>query len=122
MSSYESNRSSRNANEMIDARENLLDVITEKPNDESGNAFVRQETSEMSDLGNENLDESINKPMQTKPSRRNTALSIQTDHSTKTEKIFSDNDDEEQEYMEEFVDRVEKRLGKDWYHLIEKEV
>ena len=46
-----------------------------------------------------------------------------TDHTVKTDMVGSqNNDDDEQEFMEEFVDRVEKRLGKDWYHLIEKEV
>lgn len=46
-----------------------------------------------------------------------------TDHTVKTDMVETqNNDDDEQEFMEEFVDRVEKRLGKDWYHLIEKEV
>lgn len=49
---------------MADHHKNLLDVITEKPNDESGNAFVRHDTSDVTDIANENdgLDESINKP------------------------------------------------------------
>lgn len=122
--SYETGRSSRQHFENNERNELLLDVITEKPNDESGN-YIRRESSgdEMADIGELPEDASINKPMETRE-RRGTAITVQTEMTMKTNDrhLFSEIDEDEHDYMAEFVDRVEKRFDKDWYHLIEKEV
>ena len=95
----------------------LLDVITEKPNDESGNAYVRRESTD-SDLADIEEDDRINKPMTTME-RRGTTFTVMTEQTLKTDQLNDENDDEQED---EFFNRVEKRLDTDWYHLIEKEV